>query len=260
MIDLHTHTVFSDGKNTAEEMVEAAISLGMEAIGFTDHSYTPFDPDIGIAPGREEEYRRTVRALKEKYRDRITVFLGIEQDYHTEGPAADVEYIIGSVHYVCRDGIYRAVDDTRDVMRDAIDRLYHGDAYALVEDYFASVADIAKTNPDIIGHFDLVRKLNPGNVFFDEDHPRYKNAAGNALDKLLPLGIPFEINTGAMSRGHLATGAYPAKIWRDYIREKGGTFILNGDSHTAASLCYAFADYEKEDEKAAFLFKKFGFR
>ena len=29
--NLHTHTTFCDGKNTPEEMVQAAISLGMEA-------------------------------------------------------------------------------------------------------------------------------------------------------------------------------------------------------------------------------------
>ena len=34
----HTHTVFSDGANTPEEMVLAAIDLGLESIGFSDHS------------------------------------------------------------------------------------------------------------------------------------------------------------------------------------------------------------------------------
>ena len=38
MFDLHMHTVFSDGKNTAEEMVQEAISRGLETVGISDHS------------------------------------------------------------------------------------------------------------------------------------------------------------------------------------------------------------------------------
>ena len=38
----HTHTVMCDGSNTAEEMVQQAISLGFEHLGFSGH----MDPDI----------------------------------------------------------------------------------------------------------------------------------------------------------------------------------------------------------------------
>ena len=38
MFDLHMHTVFSDGKNTAEEMVLEAIRRGLETVGISDHS------------------------------------------------------------------------------------------------------------------------------------------------------------------------------------------------------------------------------
>lgn len=35
--DMHLHTKFSDGKNTVEEMAEAAVENGIEEICFTDH-------------------------------------------------------------------------------------------------------------------------------------------------------------------------------------------------------------------------------
>ena len=41
--DLHTHTVFSDGANTMEEMVRAAVERNFVSIGISDHSYTAFD-------------------------------------------------------------------------------------------------------------------------------------------------------------------------------------------------------------------------
>ena len=41
--DFHIHTTFSDGKCTPEELVLLALEKGMTHIGFSDHSYTPFD-------------------------------------------------------------------------------------------------------------------------------------------------------------------------------------------------------------------------
>ena len=45
--NLHTHTVFGDGKNTAEEMVLGAIRAGCGSLGFSEHSPLPpeADPD-----------------------------------------------------------------------------------------------------------------------------------------------------------------------------------------------------------------------
>ena len=42
-IDLHTHTVFSDGENTVKEMIEAAIRIKLDRFGISDHSYTSFE-------------------------------------------------------------------------------------------------------------------------------------------------------------------------------------------------------------------------
>ena len=41
--NFHTHTTYSDGKNSVRENIEAAIEKGMSALGFSDHSYTDFD-------------------------------------------------------------------------------------------------------------------------------------------------------------------------------------------------------------------------
>ena len=40
MIDLHTHTTFSDGSLTPEELVDRACGLGLTALGLTDHDCT----------------------------------------------------------------------------------------------------------------------------------------------------------------------------------------------------------------------------
>ena len=38
LCNMHTHTVFCDGKNTVDEMVESAIKLGMKTLGFSGHA------------------------------------------------------------------------------------------------------------------------------------------------------------------------------------------------------------------------------
>ena len=44
--NLHTHTTYSDGKNSVRENIEAAIANNMISLGFSDHSYTDFDSQI----------------------------------------------------------------------------------------------------------------------------------------------------------------------------------------------------------------------
>ena len=63
--DLHTHTTWSDGRSSLEEMVEAAAELGLEYIAITDHS-----PSSRIANGldidRLERKIEEVEALRKK--------------------------------------------------------------------------------------------------------------------------------------------------------------------------------------------------
>ena len=48
--NLHTHTTFCDGKNTPEEMVRAALSLGMDSLGFSGHGPSSAPDEAAMAP------------------------------------------------------------------------------------------------------------------------------------------------------------------------------------------------------------------
>ena len=242
--DFHVHTVFSDGKNTAREMVLAAVEKGMTQLGFSDHSYTSFDERYCLKKGGLGEYKKEILSLKEEFTDRIQIFCGMEQDYYSDPPAESLDYIIGSVHYVKKDGVYIAVDESAQVQQEDVRRYYAGDFYAFAENYFHTVSDVVrKTNADIIGHFDLVSKFNEKNHFFDEDNPRYIAAWQSAADALLTTGKPFEINTGVMSRGY-RTEPYPSTPIYEYLKRGGAKFILSSDSHNPKTLCWKFDDYE----------------
>lgn len=54
--DLHTHTDLSDGTTTIEQNVLAAIALGLEGLGVTDHdTVEPFERAMAAADGSELE-------------------------------------------------------------------------------------------------------------------------------------------------------------------------------------------------------------
>lgn len=241
--DFHTHTTYCDGKNSPEEMIQQAISLGMKKLGFSGHSYTPFDEAPCMSPEGTERYRNEIASLREKYSGQIDILCGIEQDYYSSIPANDYDYVIGSVHYVDCNGECLHVDNTHEMFAGLIQAC--GGAYQAIDRYYSLVADVVnRTGANIIGHFDLITKLNAGNKYFDEEDERYITASNHALDALLETGAIFEINTGAVSRGYKSF-PYPSLRLLKRIAEKGGRVILSSDAHDKANLMYGFPEYEE---------------
>lgn len=243
--DFHVHSSFSDGVSTPEQIVQQAIAAGMERLGFSDHVYAPYDTECCIKQEDIARYRDTIRALQKKYVGKIEIFCGIEQDIYSEESTAGYDYVIGSVHYIKLGGQYYGVDYKAETLREAADKYFGGDMYSVAEAYFDTVAQVyEKTGCDVIGHFDLIAKLNERCHLFDENHPRYVAAWQKAADKLLEAGKVFEINTGAISRGY-RTQPYPARPIMEYLAQRGAQFILSSDSHDCATLRYRFDVWEQ---------------
>ncbi|MBE6758185.1 MAG: histidinol-phosphatase HisJ family protein [Ruminococcaceae bacterium] len=231
--DFHTHTTHCDGKNTPREMAEAALARGMTHLGFSAHSPMAFSETYTLED--VARYYDEVRALQAEYRDRITIYCGIEKDLYSPMDTSAYDYVIGSVHYVIKNGEYLVLDYSKNRLREGVERLFGGDWYTLAEAYFAAVAELGQMQPAIIGHLDLITKYNEGGCLFDETHPRYLAAAKAAIEALIPYGIPFEINTGAIFRGY-RTAPYPAPHLLRHIAACGGSAVLSGDVHAADGL------------------------
>ncbi len=101
--DLHVHSDWSDGKNSIEEMVEAAQALGYEYMAICDHS-----PGLGIASGlsieRLAEKIRVIRELNETL-EGFTLLAGTEVDIRADGRLdypnevlAECDLVVASVH------------------------------------------------------------------------------------------------------------------------------------------------------------------
>ena len=103
--DVHMHTVETDGKNTIEEMAEAAKARGYKYMAITDHS-----KNLAFANGLDDKraaaHIQRIRQANEKI-EGITIFAGIEVDILADGDLdlsddvlAQMDLVIASVHSV----------------------------------------------------------------------------------------------------------------------------------------------------------------
>src|SRR5207302_6793711 len=101
--DVHMHTVETDGRNTIEEMAEAARARGYKYMAITDHS-----KNLAFANGLDDqralEHIKRIRAADEKIKE-IRIFAGIEVDILADGSLdlsdsvlAEMDMVIASVH------------------------------------------------------------------------------------------------------------------------------------------------------------------
>ncbi len=239
LTNFHTHTTFCDGKNTAEEMVLAAIDKGFSVLGFSGHADTPFDPRYCMKD--TAGYMAEIKRLKEKYAGRIDILVGVEEDAHCPVDKSGFDYSIGSSHYFLIDGKYYPIDSSYDYFKDWI-TAWNYNIPALTEAYYSHFCDyLHREKPTVIGHWDLITKFDEKYEAHFFHNPEYNALAEKYTAIALQSGSIFELNTGAMARGHRFT-PYPAPNLLRVIREAGSSVILASDSHNVNTLDYGFSE------------------
>ncbi len=229
--NLHTHTVLCDGKDTHEELIKKAISLGFDSLGFSPHSYMSFSSSPSLLPQNEEKYKNEIKKLKEKYRDKIEIFCGLEFEMYSECDLLDFDYVIGSTHYFKIGDEYIGYDRDAKTVKNIIDTYFSGDGMRFAKAYYENMCILKdKWNFDIIGHFDLITKNCELASFFDEDSKEYRSYAFEALHTLKEKFDVFEINTGAIARGYRKT-PYPAPFILKEMKNIGCKMIISSDCH-----------------------------
>lgn len=85
-VNYHTHTSrchHAIGRD--EDYVKAAIQAGFKEIGFTDHCPWPFDgkykSHMRMQPGELDDYIFSLLTLQDKYKDQISIKIGLECEY-----------------------------------------------------------------------------------------------------------------------------------------------------------------------------------
>jgi len=201
-------------------MARAARAAGYDVLGFSSHAPLVTPTPWAVPPERLEAYAAEIRRLRADWAEGgaeallhgpMEILLGLEVDWYPgERAPGDgafgslaLDYSIGSVHAVGTDGQgLFTIDGPADELDRAIAEKAGGEPRRVWKAYYEALSRMIEAGGfDILGHFDLVKKNNPGGRLFDEEDPAYLAAAFEAAGLLEGKGIVAELNLGGLARG-----------------------------------------------------------
>lgn len=250
---VHVHSKLCDGKNTLEELAVTAWKQGLKTLGFSGHSHTPCDLEYCMTQSRTALYKAQAAKLKERYAGKLDILCGLEWDLFSDDDPTAYDYWIGSAHYIHgpKTGKYYEIDWREADLAACIADDFDGDGLAVAEQYFANVAAVAAKRPTILGHLDLIKKINGGNKFFDESSERYRKAASAALVAAARSRCVLEVNTSGVYRGFRKDTFPGRELLKEWLALSGNV-VLTADAHDKNALTFGFAE-------AAAMLKELGY-
>jgi histidinol-phosphatase (PHP family) len=241
--DYHVHTArCGHAGGAAREYVLAALARGLSEIAFTDHVPLYFlpgdDPDPGIAMTRAElpAYIEEVAALREEFRGRIDVLLGLEADY-AEGHepalgeilgAYDWDVVLGSVHWV-KGGWIDAPGSGRRHEEEGSEILW--------KEYYRLLAKAARSGLfDVLTHFDLPKK-------FGHRMPAgAADAETAAIEATRAAGVAIEVSSAGLRKA--VQEEYPAPQLLRRLVTVGVPIVFSSDAHAPAEVGWGRSQIE----------------
>ena len=160
--DLHNHTsLCNHAEGNIDEYIQKAIKLGIKYFGFSDHAPMKYDEKYRMSFEQMNEYEKSVLDAKKRYKDQINILLGYEVDYlkgymDERVLNADVDYLIGSVHFIDEWGFDNP---------EFIGRYENENIDEIWQKYFSTIKEMAESRLfDIVGHLDLIKVFEMGAV------------------------------------------------------------------------------------------------
>ena len=200
LVDLHNHTpLCNHAEGEMSEYIQTAIEHGTRYFGFSDHAPMDFDPAYRMQFSQMQTYEQDVLAAQKKYKDKINILLGYEVDYlpnHMDERVlnADVDYLIGSVHFLEGWGFDNP---------EFIGEWKKQDVDAVWQKYFDTIEAMANTKLfDIVGHLDLIK------VFKFMPQGDINAMAQKALEAIKNADMVLELNVAGFRKD--VKEAYPS--------------------------------------------------
>ncbi len=236
-VDLHNHTTLCNhATGTIEEYVQRAIELNIDYYGFSEHApMKNFDDGYRLTLDKKEFYENSVKEIKEKYTNDITVLLAYEIDFLNgdyvldEIVNAKVDYLIASVHYLDKWG-FDNPEFISEYKNKDIDKIW--------EEYFEAVKLMAKTAKfDIAGHLDLIK------VFNYLPKKDIKLIAQDALKEIKRSDMTIEINTAGLRKP--VKQLYPSKELLELAFELDIPITFSSDAHSVEQIGFKYDEAVK---------------
>ena len=220
-VDLHNHTTLCNhAEGEMYQYVEKAIASGTEYFGFSEHAPMPFDEKYRMRSDQMDLYRQNISQLKERYKDKITLLSGLEVDYlpgymQEDVLNADVDYLIGSVHFLDKWGFDNP---------EFIGEYQNRDIDTIWQEYFDAIEAMAKTGYfDIVGHLDLIKVFN----FMPKKDIRL--LAKKALKAIKKADMVVEINMAGYRKP--VKEPYPSPLLLEEVKALDIPITFGSDAH-----------------------------
>ncbi len=231
-IDLHNHTTrCNHAEGTVDEYIQRAIALGIDVYGFSEHAPMDFDEEYRLSFDEMSTYEEEIRTAKERYKADIDIRLGYEVDWlpgHMDERVlnADVDYLIGSVHFIDKWSFdnpeFIGGWETRD-----IDEIWQA--------YFEATEAMAKSGKfDIVGHFDLIK------IFKFMPKKDIRLLAYSALKAIRQSGMVLEINAAGLRKP--VGEPYPSKVLLEEAYTLDIPITFSSDAHAIEQVGYGYEE------------------
>lgn len=245
--NFHAHSRFDDGREDPESYIKAAVLKNFKVFGFSAHAPIPYDSGWNMKEEDFDLYIHTSRMLKEKYKDSIQIYTGLETDFFPGCTdwrnKRGIDYTIGAVHFLVNEetGAFMPVDGNRHEFEETL-RSFGGDIHAFIRAYYGKVREmLLKMPPNIVAHLDVIRKNNSNNAYFSEDDEVYRNEVYNTLEIISLTHCIVEVNTGGISRGYVNT-PYPSRWILEACLDMDIPIMLNSDTHHPDTIDFYFSE------------------
>lgn len=261
LFNLHTHSNFSDGKASAEDVVIEAINQGLKVLGFSDHSPVPFENNFAIKNDEIINYITTIKSLKKKYQDKIDIYCsmemdfipGIVKDFKKTKKELGLDYMIGSVHLVGNDiDKLWFIDGSKvETYDEGLNNYFCGDIKKGVKSFFYQYNEMIETEEfDIVGHFDKIKMHNRDRYFLEEDK-WYRDLLMETLTLIKEKSLIVEVNTRGIYKKR-SSDFYPSTWILPIMHEMNIPVVISSDAHLPNELTMCFEEAEKALKAAGY--------
>ena len=261
--NLHTHSIYSDGKSQPREIVEEAVRQSLTTLGFSEHSPLPFDNNFSVKKADMPRYVAEITQLKAEFKGKIDIYCGLEADYLTgvSEPFAvtkekyHLDYLIGGVHLVGQsanpDEIWFIDGPKWEVYDEGLQKFFDGDIRRAVRRFYEQSNEMIENESfDIIAHFDKI-KMHNRDRYFHENEPWYRKLALETLDLIREKGLVMEVNTRGIYKKRY-NGFYPSPWLMEEACKMGVPAIISADAHHFSEITLEFSAAEEALKKAGY--------
>lgn len=255
----HTHTNsfgLFDGRNTTQEMIDAAEQAGMKELGISNHLI--YHPNIfsGCEASKNDKMFHAdlaesidiyTRAVEEIHayaaKSKIKVYAGFEvdffpslawrKDFEKIIEAAKPDYLIGSTHYI-RNADESLMCNVYYYSRSGIDKSQTDE---LLANYWQNIIDCIKS-----GYFNFIAHLDVCKIHGLGGEEKWNDWKWKVIEALSEYKQPYELNTSGWTK---IEEQHPYLWMIEELNKRNVPVIISDDAHRVNHIGQHFAQAEE---------------